>query len=142
MHWCTISAVALLVCLQIASDAYVSAQTVSYSVQHSEISQLKRRIDSLNRFMRRRADRVILTYGVESLEDYTFVRAITSVPLANGGTAIGVTLTNPQVLGSLYNNVTFTGNVDFFNTTYSAVFEPINSASGDVTGYFFAGIRV
>ena len=142
MNWCSISAVALLVCLQIASDAYVSAQTNPYSVQYSEISKLRRRINSLNRFMRHRADQVILTYGVKSLEDYTFVRAITSVPLPNGGIAIGITLTNPQVLGSLYNNVTFTGNVDFFNKTYTAVFEPINSDSGDVTGYFFAGVPV
>lgn len=141
MQWCSVSALALLICLQIASEAYVNAQ--DFSTNYAEIGKLRTRVNDVSKFIKNRADWVILTYGVKSATNGTFVRALTSVPLPNGDPALGVPLANAAVIAALNAKRTFRGPVEFYGKNYSSVFEPIMSKkSGDVTGYYFAGVLI
>ena len=138
MQWCSVSALALLICLQIASEAYVNAQ--DFSVNYAEVGKLRTKVNDVKQFIKKRAPRVFLTYGIKSATNGTFVRALTSVPLPNGEPALGVPLANAAVIQSLNAKRTFKGTVELYGKNYTAVFVPITSKSGDVTGYYFAGV--
>lgn len=136
-----VSAVALAICLQIASESYVNA-AVDYSVNNAEIAKLMEKLNVVRSFIEGDSSKVLLTYGIKTTVGGTFVRALTSVPLKNGEPALGVPLANAAVIKALNAKRTFRGTVEFYGKNYTGVFEPILSKSKVVTGYYFAGIPI
>ena len=139
MQWYYVSAVILVLSLQVASNAYVNA-AVDYSLQNAEIKKLQAKIEAVQSFIESQFGKVVLSYGIKSTSDGTFVRALTSVPLANGEPALGVPLANAAVIKALNAKRTFKGVLELYGKNYTGVVEPILSKSKVVTGYYFAGV--
>jgi hypothetical protein len=134
-----VCAVAFVICLQIASQGSVTGQ-VDYTTNYNEIDALNAQVGIVNDYLQDKTRRVFLTYGIKSASDGSYVRAMTSLRLANGDTAVGSALTNPAVINALDAKMNFTGDVVIYGKNYSAMYQPVMNSNGNVTGYFFAGI--
>lgn len=135
MKWFIVSVLAIFLCLQIASALN------GYRIDRAEIAKLIYRVNRLNRFLRGRSKVAIVSYGVKSSTDNSYVRAITNLRLANGKLATGVALATQAVIDALNNKQTFRGIVVLNGKNYTAIYEPLID-HGDVTGFYAAAAPI
>ena len=136
-----VCAVAIVLCLTIFSQVHGSDEA-SYRKANSDIGKLMWRVKSIEKFLDRAKDTAIMTIGVKSSSDNSYVRAITSITLENGDSAQGTVISNTDVINALNNGNTYRGRVDVYGQTYVGVYKPKMDSNGDVVAYYFVGIPV